>query len=254
MVLSALRGGLGFLTRLPVGGGGKEWDAFRRMPVTFPLVGYVVGGLAALPLLAPLPVSTAAALYLVTLYFVTGVTHADGLADLGDAAVVHGDDERRLSVLKDSQTGVGGLLALGLTLVVLALGALGLAGAAGRVALTAGVAIAVAAEVGAKAGMATLVCLGDPAHEGLGSALVGENSPSGLIAVAVACLPAVALAPLTGEIAVIVTLVCGPVVALVVRSWGRTHIGGVSGDLIGATNELARAAAIHVGVVTWTLL
>ncbi|SEK33281.1 adenosylcobinamide-GDP ribazoletransferase [Haloferax larsenii] len=254
MVLSAVRGGLGFLTRLPVGGGETEWDAFRRSPVAFPLVGYVVGGLAALPLIAPLPVPTAAALYLVVLYLVTGVTHADGLADLGDAAVVHGDDERRMSVLKDSQTGVGGLLALGLTLVVLALGALGLAGAAGRVALTAGVAIAVAAEVGAKAGMATLVCLGDPAHEGLGSALVGENGPLGLFRVAVACLPAVALAPLTGEAAVFTALACGPLVALVVRSWGRNHLGGVSGDLIGATNELARATAIHVGVVTWTLL
>ncbi|KTG30999.1 adenosylcobinamide-GDP ribazoletransferase [Haloferax profundi] len=254
MVLNAVRGGLGFLTRLPVGGGESEWDAFRRTPAAFPLVGYVVGGLAALPLLLPLPIPTAAALYLVTIYLVTGVTHADGLADLGDAAVVHGDAERRLSVLKDSQTGVGGLLALGLTLVVLALGAFGLAGAGGRLTLTAGVAIALAAEVGAKAGMATLVCLGDPAHEGLGSALVGENDPSGLLAVVVSCLPVVALAPVTGGPAVVAALVCGPIVALLVRSWGRQRLGGVSGDVLGATNELARATAIHVGVVTWTLL
>ncbi|KAB1192353.1 adenosylcobinamide-GDP ribazoletransferase [Haloferax sp. MBLA0076] len=254
MVLNAVRGGLGFLTRLPVGGGESEWDAFRRTPAAFPLVGYVVGGLAALPLLLPLPIPTAAALYLVTIYLVTGVTHADGLADLGDAAVVHGDAERRLSVLKDSQTGVGGLLALGLTLVVLGLGAFGLAGAGGRLTLTAGVAIALAAEVGAKAGMATLVCLGDPAHEGLGSALVGENDPSGLLAVVVSCLPVVALAPVTGGPAVVAALVCGPVVALLVRSWGRQRLGGVSGDVLGATNELARATAIHVGVVTWTLL
>jgi adenosylcobinamide-GDP ribazoletransferase len=219
----------------------------------FPLVGYVVGGLAALAFLLPLPVPTAAALYLVTLYLVTGVTHADGLADLGDAAVVHGDAERRLSVLKDSQTGVGGVLALGVTLVVLGLGAFGLAGAGGRLALTAGVAIAVAAEVGAKAGMATLVCLGESAHEGLGSALVGANDSSGLLAVAVVCLPLVALAPVTGGPAVVATLVCGPLVALLVRAWGREHLGGVSGDLLGATNELARATAIHVGVVTWTL-
>ncbi|KAB1197183.1 MULTISPECIES: adenosylcobinamide-GDP ribazoletransferase [Haloferax] len=267
MVLNAVRGGLGFLTRLPVGGGEAEWDAFRRAPVVFPLVGYVVGGLAALPFLLPLPIPTAAALYLVTLYLVTGVTHADGLADLGDAAVVHGNAERRLSVLKDSQTGVGGLLALGVTLVVLAMGAFGLAGVGwrlglptggfsfttGRLGLTVGVVIALTAEVSAKTGMATLVCLGTPAHDGLGSALVGENAPSGLLAVAVVCLPVVALAPDTGLLAIVVTLLCGPVVALLVRAWGRNHLGGVSGDLIGATNELARATAIHVGVVTWTL-
>ncbi|TVT93597.1 adenosylcobinamide-GDP ribazoletransferase, partial [Haloferax volcanii] len=40
---------------------------------------------------------------------------------------------------------------------------------------------------------------------------------------------------------------------LLVRSWGRARLGGVSGDLLGATNELARAAAVHAGVVTWTL-
>ncbi|AFK18300.1 adenosylcobinamide-GDP ribazoletransferase [Haloferax mediterranei ATCC 33500] len=253
MVLTAVRGGLGFLTRLPGGDGEAEWDSFRRSPVAFPLVGYIVGGLAAVPFVLPVPVPTAAALYLVTLYLVTGVTHADGLADLGDAAVVHGDAERRLSVLKDSQTGVGGLLALGLTLVVLGLGALGLAGLGGRLAFTPAVAIAVAAEVGAKTGMATLVCLGEPAHEGLGSALVGENGQSGLFAVAVACLPVAALALLAGGLGVIAALVCGPVVALALRSWGRTKLGGVSGDLLGATNELARAAAIHVGVVAWTL-
>lgn len=253
MVLTALRGGLGFLTRLPVGDDKVEWDAFRHTPGVFPLVGYVVGALAAIPLVLPLPLATAAAAYLVILYVVSGVTHADGLADLGDAAVVHGDADRRLDVLKDSQTGVGGLLALGLTLVVLALGALGLAGASGPVGLSAGVAIAIAAEVGAKAGMATLVCLGQPAHEGLGSALVGENGHRRLLGVTIACLPLALLAPIAGGWPVAAAFACGPAVALMMRSWGRTRLGGVSGDLIGATNELTRACAIHIGVVVWTL-
>ncbi|ELZ91949.1 cobalamin 5-phosphate synthase [Haloferax mucosum ATCC BAA-1512] len=254
MVLTAVRGALGFLTRLPVRSGETEWESFRRTPVAFPLAGYVIGGLVALPFVLPLPILTAAATYLVALYLVTGVTHADGLADIGDAAVVHGDAERRLSVLKDSQTGVGGVLALGVTLVVLGLGVLGLAGTGGgRAGLTAAVTIAVAAEVGAKAGMATLVCLGEPAHEGLGSALVGETDASALFGVAVACLPALALGLFTGGIGVVAAVACGPVVALALRSWGQTRLGGVSGDLIGATNELARAAALHVGVVVWTL-
>ncbi|MFC7204529.1 adenosylcobinamide-GDP ribazoletransferase [Haloferax namakaokahaiae] len=253
MVLTAFRGGLGFLTRLPVSGSEETWDAFRRSPGVFPLVGYVVGALAAIPLFLPLPVATSAAGYVVTLYLVTGVTHADGLADLGDAAVVHGDADRRLDVLKDSQTGVGGVLALGVTLVVLALGALGLAGASGPLGLTAGVAIAVAAEVGAKAGMATLVCIGSPAHEGLGSALVGENGTDRLLGVAFASLPLALLAAYAGGWAILAAFACGPLVALAMRSWGRNRLGGTSGDLIGATNELARASAIHIGVVVWTL-
>ena len=114
--MRAVRGALAFLTRLPVGGGEDAWDAFRATPVAFVVAGYVVGALAALPLLLPLPVSATVALYLLTLYLVTGVTHVDGLADCGDAAAVHGAAADRHSALKDSQTGVGGaLLATGAT-------------------------------------------------------------------------------------------------------------------------------------------
>ncbi|KTG10978.1 cobalamin synthase [Haloprofundus marisrubri] len=254
MVLSALRGGLAFLTRLPVGGGEREWDAFRTTPVVFPLVGYLVGALAALPftLLYAVPQpGTVAALYLATLYLVTGITHADGLADIGDAAVVHGDAERRLDVLKDSQTGVGGALVLVLSVVALALGAFGLVTATANpiVALR----IVVAAEVGAKAGMALLACLGTPAHEGLGSAVVAENDVSGLLPVSVALLPALLAAPPSATPALVCALFSGPAVALLVRRWSQAALGGVSGDALGATNELGRVVGLHAGVVAWTL-
>ncbi|WP_224447704.1 adenosylcobinamide-GDP ribazoletransferase [Haloprofundus salilacus] len=254
MVLTALRGGVAFLTRLPVGGGEREWDAFRTTPVTFPLVGYLVGALAALPfsLLSAVPQpGTVAALYLATLYLVTGITHADGLADIGDAAVVHGDAERRFDVLKDSQTGVGGALVLVLSVVALALGAFGVATATANPVVA--FRIIVAAEVGAKAGMALLVCLGNPPHEGLGSAVVGENDAAGLLPVAAAVLPALIAAPPSATPALVCALLSGPAVALLVRRWARGAVGGVSGDTLGATNELGRAVALHAGVVAWTL-
>ena len=249
MVLTALRGGVVFLTRLPVGGDEASWEAFRRTPLAFTLVGYLVGGLAALPLLLPLPVPSAAALYLATLYLLTGVTHADGLADVGDAAAVHGDAEARRSVLKDSQTGVGGALALGVSLVVLGLGALGVAGTLPRTAF----ALALAAEVGAKTGMATLVCTGESAHEGMGSALLDVNDASNLLPVAVALLPLLLVAPVTGVAAVVAAALAPVGAARLVGRWGENHLGGVSGDVLGAANELGRVAGVHAGVVAWTL-
>jgi adenosylcobinamide-GDP ribazoletransferase len=253
VVLRALQGALAFLTRLPVGGDERAWTAFTRTPVAFVLAGYVVGGFAALPLALPLPIPTTAALYLVTLYLLTGVTHADGLADVADAAAVHDDStdrERRRSVLKDPQTGVGGTLAVVLTLSVLALGALGTAGSGPRVAAT----IALAAEVGAKAGMATLVCLGDAAHEGLGSAFADESDVTALLPAVLVALPVVALAPPLGTPAIVAALSGGPVVALLVLRWSRSALGGVSGDVLGAANELGRAVGVHAGVVAWALL
>ncbi|MFB6091036.1 MAG: adenosylcobinamide-GDP ribazoletransferase [Halobellus sp.] len=253
MVLSALRGAVGFLTRLPVGGDGASWEAFRRTPAAIPLVGYLVGGVAALAFLVPIPIPSAAALYLATLVLLTGVTHADGLADLGDAAAVHGgaDRARRREVLKDSRTGVGGALAVSLALVVLGLGALGLAGTRPRVAF----ALAVAVEVGTKAGMALLVCTREPAHEGLGSALTEHATPTALLPVALVVVPVVAIAAVLGAgYASAATAVVAPVaVAWLVGRWAAGALGGISGDVLGAANELGRVAGVHAGVIAWTL-
>jgi adenosylcobinamide-GDP ribazoletransferase len=254
VVLTAVRGGLAFLTRLPVGGvdpAGREaaWEAFRRTPAAFPLVGYVVGLFAALPLLLPLPAPSAAALSLVGLYLVTGVAHADGLADLGDAAAVHGDASRRTAAMKDSAVGVGGALALGLCLVALALGALALAGAPSLVAVS----LLLAAEVGAKAGMALLVCTGRPAHEGLGSAFAGDADASDLPSVGVSLLPLLVVAVAAGGAGVVAAAVAPLVVARLVGRWADDNLGGVGGDAFGTANELGRAAGVHAGVIAWTL-
>jgi adenosylcobinamide-GDP ribazoletransferase len=246
--LTAIRGALAFLTRLPVGGGEAAWDAFRATPAAFVVAGYVVGGLAALPVLLPVPVSTTAVLYLATLYLVTGVTHVDGLADCGDAAAAHGVDDRR-SVLKDSRVGVGGVLVTLLALVALAFGALGVAGAGPRVAAR----VVLASEVSAKVGMAALAALGTPGHEGLGSAVVGGLGGAALLPVLATAVPAALFAPTGATPALVVTLLVGPAVALLVGRWATTHLGGVTGDALGAANELGRVAALHAGVIVWTL-
>lgn len=258
--IPALRGAFTFLTRVPMPGAAPaDWHAFRRSPWTLPVVGAGIGTAAGLAFLAPSP-WTAAAGYLVALYLLTGVTHADGLADLGDAVAAH-DPDRRLAVLKDADLGVGGTLALGVTLLVTTLGALALAtgfvggGGAGGSALvgTAAFRVVLAAEVGAKAGMALLACLGTPAHEGLGSAVVGEVGPRSLVPVALASVP-VLLAPPPGAFPALAgALLAGPVVSLLLLARVRPWLGGVSGDVLGAANELGRAVALHAGVVAWAV-
>jgi adenosylcobinamide-GDP ribazoletransferase len=257
----ALRGALGFLTRIPVGRDEAEWEAFAGAPWTLPVVGYLVGGLVALPLLAPVPAPTVALAFPLAVYAVTGITHLDGVADLGDAAVVHGGPDERREVMKDSALGVGGTVALVAVVLGLATAALGLAEAASaagtpgvRDRLGTAVGVVVAAEVGAKAATATLVCVGDAAHEGLGSALTDASDPTALVPAVLVALPVVALAAPLGTAAVVAALLGGPVVALLALRWARATLGGVSGDVFGATNELGRVVGVHAGVVAWTLL
>lgn len=246
----ALRGAVGFLTRLPVGAGAADWEAFRRASYAIPAVGYLVGALAGAAFVLPLQPPTIVAVYVVTLYLVSGITHADGLADVGDAIAVHGDRARRREVLADSAIGVGGALALAATLLVLALGALSFAGNDPMTTFR----LVLAAEVGAKLGMMLVICYGRPAHEGLGSQLVEPLAPRAFGPALLVSLPVVAAAPAGMTTALVGALLAGPLVGVLALTWSHRALGGVSGDVIGATNEVARALALHLGVSAWIVL
>lgn len=249
-LLVAIRGAVAFLTRLPVGSGEIEWEAFRQRPYTLPIVGYLVGAVAGVAFFLPLQPSTVVAAYLVALYLLSGITHADGLADVGDAMVIHGDRQRRREVLADSAIGVGGALALGVTLVVLALGALGFAGVDSMVAFR----LVIAAEVGAKLGMVLVICYGRSAHDGLGSQFVDRHDREAYGPAVVAAVPAILLAPSGSTPAVVGAVIAGPLVGALTLTWAHHALGGVTGDVIGATNEVTRAVGLHLGVSLWILL
>ena len=247
-IVGGVRGGVAFLTRLPVGSGEDDWDRFRSFPAAFPLVAYLVGAVAALPFLVAgaAPAPTVAFGYLLTLVVLVGIPHFDGVADLGDAMAAHGDGASR-EALKDTATGVGAIVAVGVVIGGLVLGALALAAGPPLVA----VGIVVAAEVGAKLGMATVACLASAAHEGLGSAFTGRSEPALLLGPALAALPAALFfAPVAAGL---VAVAAGPLVAVGLIRWADGTLGGVNGDVFGATNELARVIGIHLGVIAWTL-
>jgi adenosylcobinamide-GDP ribazoletransferase len=245
VVLKALQGALGFLSRLPVGHDTAAWEAFRGTPSSMPLAGYVIGVFVALPFILPGPPPTVAFVFIVAVYVVTGINHIDGVADLGDALVVHGGPAERRAVMKDTAVGAGGALAVAVVVAGLTTAGLALA------TLPRGaVVIVVAAEVGAKLAMALLVCFGAAPHEGLGAALTGRAGPRSAIPVVASAVPAAVL--LWSRVAVAVAMALAVVaVALAVLGWARANLGGVSGDVLGATNEAVRIVALHVGVVAW---
>lgn len=146
-----LRAAFAFLTRLPVGRDPPEaaapnppapetppGAAAHRRAVTeedlarsvlfFPAVGLALGaacaGVGWLHLAGFLPAAIAAALVVVLLALVTGGLHLDGLADLFDGlAGGRGERDRTLRIMRDSRVGAAGALAL-LLVVVLQLAAI----------------------------------------------------------------------------------------------------------------------------------
>lgn len=114
---------LRFLTRLPVPGEdpARFGEDIGRAVALFPLVGSLVGALAAVPLLLgaafwPLPVAVLLALAFEAR--LTGALHEDAVADLCDALGGGRTVEDRLRILKDSRIGAYGALGLGLAVAL----------------------------------------------------------------------------------------------------------------------------------------
>jgi adenosylcobinamide-GDP ribazoletransferase len=182
-----------------------------------------------------------AAMTVAFLLVITGLQHFDGLIDLGNAIGLRNAHDRKMVAHAWTVTYSGAVLALvvefatfvGLFFVnpLFAFGAI------------------FAAEVSAKLAMVTIVWVGKPSHKGLGSIFLAKakknlNAVAYVIAVLVV-FPTFALMgnPLLGLIAIGIVLVSVPV-AFVMEKISERVFGGVSGDMIGATNEVARAVTL----------
>jgi adenosylcobinamide-GDP ribazoletransferase len=104
---------LQFLTIIPIGKHGT-FDAKRMVPF-FPVVGLILGALLAIfdqAVLRLWPAPVAALLDVVFLTIVTGALHIDGLGDTADGLYGNWPREKALAIMKDSRTGVMGLVAI----------------------------------------------------------------------------------------------------------------------------------------------
>jgi adenosylcobinamide-GDP ribazoletransferase len=260
---------LSFLTIIPVGG--KEDFIFTTAENVwlFPLLGGFIGLLAGLYFLGSsvivgfllglihsvaglptwvFPTLIPAAMTIAFLCVITGLQHFDGLIDLGNAVGLRNVHDRKMVAHAWTVTYSGAVLALvvefaafiGLFFInpLFAFGAI------------------LAAEVAAKLAMVTIVWVGKPSHKGLGSIFLSKakkklNAVAYVIAVLVVFpLFALTISSLWGFVAVGIVLVSIPV-AFVMEKVSESVFGGVSGDMIGATNEVARAVTLILFAVVF---
>ena len=240
MVLRDCAVALVLLTRLPMPRLPTEAFARQARAVwAFPLAGLVVAGLAVAVGIAAavvgLPPAPVAGLVLAVQVILTGAMHEDGLADSADGLWGGLERTRRLEIMKDSHIGSYGVLALILSL--------GLRWSA-LVALVAGgdwpVVIAVA--MLSRAMMAGVMAALPNARDGGLSRSVGRpGTGPAVLALALALLATWALAgPAVAGIggAAAVLAACGA------AALARAKIGGQTGDILGATQQVAEIAAL----------
>lgn len=192
-------------------------------------VGFLVGVLAS-------------AMTLAFLLVFTGFQHFDGLVDLGNAIGIKRVEDRREIAHRWVVTGKGAFLALFVEFAAVA----GLFWLSGYVAVLA----LVLAEVVAKLAMVTIVWRGKPSHKGLGARFIGDAKRKlNFVAYGSAFVLGFALLGVAGLLVVLVAVLFG----LFMESVGNRVFGGVSGDMIGATNEGARALALVLVAVVSVL-
>ncbi|WP_142849428.1 adenosylcobinamide-GDP ribazoletransferase [Telmatospirillum sp. J64-1] len=219
------------LAALPPGGlAGSMW--------AFPLVGAVVGGIGALVLWAAglvLPPLVAALLALAVMALLTGALHEDGLADMADGFGGGRDKARKLEIMRDSRIGSYGVLALVLLV--------GLKAAALSPALPLAL---VAAAALSRAVMPAVLHLLPPARDdGLGA---GAGTPSAAtVWIALALGAAVVLLCLPGWTG-FAALCAAALAALAVTRLARRQIGGHTGDVLGALQQITETAVLIAAV------
>jgi adenosylcobinamide-GDP ribazoletransferase len=250
--LDDFRAALIFGSRLPVPGP-DPFPPLARALRLFPLVGAVTAGVAAgvLALLAAagLPALPAAVCAVAAQILLTGALHEDGLADFADGVGGGRTLEARLAIMRDSRTGVYGVLALVLSVLARAAALAAILDHAGIAAAAA--ALVAAASVSRTASVALLHRL-DPVRADGRSAEAGRPSTASLREAAGWALLVTTLTviPVLGTVAMLAAVVAAFAAYAGVEFISRQQLGGQTGDAAGAAQQMGEIAVLLVLAAT----
>lgn len=239
-MLKALGSVFSFLTIVPTNN--ENLNTIAKYMYLFPLVGLAIGlviggiGYGLSLFLDPLIVGL---LVVLSLAVITGIHHTDGLGDFADGLMTKGTKEKKLAAMKDITTGSGGIVAIVLYLMGLLIAVSLLKGYELFVSL-------LLSEVVAKFSMVLMASIGK-------SAALGSNSPfmdsmkdkkKLVIAGIITIIPLLVIGGFEG--AYIFGSIIG--ITLFLLALSSRSFGGITGDVLGATNELTRLASLLIFV------
>jgi adenosylcobinamide-GDP ribazoletransferase len=237
-----------FSTRLPLAHSfAVTGPDIARASWALPLAGALVGLLGAIAYwlahAAGLPPLPAGALALAATLVATGCLHEDGLADTADGFGGGASRERKLEIMRDSRIGSYGACALMLSLLLRGSALASLA----EPALAAGALIA--ANASARATMPVLMWLVPHTRADGLSADAGRPPAASVAAAVVFGVLALGLGLNLGAIVAALLLVA--VVAC--AAWlSREQIGGQTGDVVGALEQVSEIAVLLVAAAAQT--
>ena len=229
-----------FLTIIPTSN--SDLNSIAKNMFLFPIVGIVIGliigslGYGLSLYLEPLVVSL---VVVASLAVITGIHHTDGLADFADGLMTKGTKEKKRKAMKDLSVGSAGIFSI----VMYAIGMIiALSFSSGMDLFK----IILLSEIMAKFSMVLMAGLGN-------SASIGSNSPfidsmkdkkRLLIAGIITIIPLLVIGEMNG----LIVFASGIIVTMFLVGLSTKSFGGITGDVMGACNELTRLSSLLIFV------
>ena len=230
-----------FLTAIPIEMDEDILTDSAKYMFLFPLIGALIGLIAGLfgwITLYFLPTLVAGALVLGLLLLITGLHHTDGLLDFGDGIMAHGSAERKIQIMHDQLTGAGGLSLGILTFLITALSIAELNSAI----IIQGL---VVVEISAKLSMVIGASAGKSLHQGMSAPfLEAMHGSRGTLRLIVALTFSFGIALLLLWLTGVAVVLASIITSLIIVGISHKHFQAVTGDVLGATNELARMTSL----------
>lgn len=164
------------------------------------------------------------------LMIITGYNHLDGVMDMADGVMVHGEPERKIRVMKDSSVGSGGVATLFLV------ASLTIAGIYNILDYNFIIGIIIC-EMLAKTSLLTTALLSKPLTPGIGSYFINETTLSKyFISTAIITTFAFLLGGLVGIFGALGAIISGTIIAVI----AKRNFVLANGDVLGMSNEVGR--------------
>jgi adenosylcobinamide-GDP ribazoletransferase len=234
---------ISFLTIIPIGKFGKSdsLDNISKKMFLFPFIGLLIG-LLTIPvvLISFYLFNQFVSAFIVTIFIIvlTGIHHTDALADFADGIMVRGNKEKKYNVMHDPRIGAAGTVAISGYVIgmVIAISSI--------TSLDRLMVAIILSEIMSKYSMVLQSHYCESAWDGY-SSLFTKNMKSKKKMV-IATIITLVLIVLISNMSVIglQIFIVGIICCFIVIYISKKNFGGITGDVMGATNELVRLCSL----------
>ncbi len=247
MVIKSILEILSFLTIIPVESISKDnsLENISTNMYLFPIIGLIIG-ITSIPItiLSFLFFNHLISGFIITIFLIiiTGIHHTDALADFADGIMVKGSKEKKYKVIHDPAIGAAGVLAMisyfiGMTITI-----------STYTDLFRLISSLLISEIVAKYVMVFQAYCSNSAWEGY-SSLFTKNMKSKKKIITSTIITIILIILSRGEVilsTLFLVFTIGTIMSFIITYTSKRNFGGITGDVMGATNEIVRLCSMIV--------